>query len=149
MARQQDEMAAGDYVAINVSDTGTGMPPEVIAQAFEPFFTTKPIGAGTGLGLSMIYGFVKQSGGHVHIYSEVGRGTTIRLYLPRAPTAGVELCNVEATPASRGEGETILVVENEAMVRLLITSELEELDYRFMEAPDAAAALTILQTKAP
>jgi CheY-like chemotaxis protein len=146
-ARQQDEVSAGDYVAISVSDTGTGMSPEVIAQAFEPFFTTKPTGVGTGLGLSMIYGFVKQSHGHVHIYSEVGSGTTIRLYLPRALTDTGTLAAMEMLSTPQGEGETILVVEDDAAVRLLIKSVLEELGYRYMDAPDATTALAILQTK--
>ena len=148
-ARQQDEVTAGDYVSISVSDTGTGMSPEVLAQAFQPFFTTKPVGAGTGLGLSMIYGFVKQSQGHVRIDSEPDRGTTVQLYLPRAliEAAGLAPDAINLTP--RGEGEMILVVEDEAMVRVLVTSVLEELGYRFMEAPDAETALKILQTNAP
>jgi signal transduction histidine kinase/CheY-like chemotaxis protein len=146
-ARQRDEVFAGDYVAVSVSDTGTGMSSEVIAHAFEPFFTTKAAGAGTGLGLSMIHGFVKQSRGHVSIYSEVGRGTTIRLYLPRALNEPAAPPPVAMIVTPRGEGETVLVVEDDALVRLLITSMLGELGYRCMEAPDAATALAILQTK--
>ncbi len=90
-AAMQGDLRPGQYVALNVTDTGCGMPPDVMARAFEPFFTTKPIGQGTGLGLSMLYGFVKQSDGHVRIYSEVGRGTTVRLYLPRHD-GGAEGC---------------------------------------------------------
>ena len=146
--RRQDEVTAGDYVVMHVSDTGTGMPPDVIAQAFEPFFTTKPTGAGTGLGLSMIYGFIKQSRGHVRIHSEVGTGTTIQLYLPRALTGTADLPVLANTSTPRGEGENILVVEDDATVRLLITAVLEELGYRYREAADAASALAILQTKA-
>jgi signal transduction histidine kinase/CheY-like chemotaxis protein len=146
-ARKHAELNAGNYVAISVSDTGTGMPADVIARAFEPFFTTKPTGSGTGLGLSMIYGFVKQSKGHVRIYSEVGHGTTIRLYLPRALLGAAELTKSDIGPTPRGQGETIMVVEDDATVRLLITSVLEELGYQYLEAPDAATALTILQTR--
>jgi signal transduction histidine kinase/CheY-like chemotaxis protein len=146
-ARQHDELSAGDYVVVSVSDTGTGMSPDVIAQAFEPFFTTKPTGAGTGLGLSMIYGFIKQSHGHVHIYSEVGSGTTVRLYLPRALTDMGKLPAVEMHSTPQGEGEIVLVVEDDAAVRLLIRSALEELGYQYMDAPDATSALAILQTR--
>ena len=112
---------------ISVSDTGIGMSPDVAERAFDPFFTTKPIGLGTGLGLSMIYGFAKQSRGHVRIYSEEGRGTTIRLYLARAFT-NVDIPSIiETVQPARGEGETILVVEDDAAVRLLVTAVLEEL----------------------
>jgi CheY-like chemotaxis protein len=123
------------------------MSPDVIAQAFEPFFTTKLSGAGTGLGLSMIYGFIKQSHGHVHIYSEVGSGTTIRLFLPRALTDTRELPVVGMLSTPQGEGETVLVVEDDAAVRLLIKSALEELGYQYMDAPDATTALAILQSR--
>jgi signal transduction histidine kinase/ActR/RegA family two-component response regulator len=146
-ARKNAEVNAGDYVAISVSDTGTGMPADVVVQAFEPFFTTKPTGSGTGLGLSMIYGFIKQSRGHVRIYSEVGRGTTVRLYLPRALSEARELTEPDSGPTPRGQGETIMVVEDDATVRLLITSVLEELGYKYLQAPDAAAALAMLQTR--
>jgi hypothetical protein len=127
-ARELD-MEPGQYVAICVTDTGTGMPPDVVARAFDPFYTTKPLGQGTGLGLSMVYGFAKQSGGQVRIYSEVGTGTTVRLYLPRhrgeadgdVPQAGL----VEASRASAGE--TVLIVDDEPTVRILITEVLAEL----------------------
>ena len=138
-ARRHSDVAAGEYVAISVSDTGTGMSPEVVERALDPFFTTKPIGLGTGLGLSMIYGFAKQSRGHLRIYSEEGRGTTIRLYLARAYT-DLDLSSViEAVNPPRGEGETILVVEDDAAVRLLITAVLEELGYKYLEASGAAS----------
>jgi signal transduction histidine kinase len=145
-ARKHNDVEAGEYVAISVSDTGTGMSPEVVDRAFDPFFTTKPIGLGTGLGLSMIYGFAKQSHGHLRIYSEEGRGTTVRLYLARAHT-DLDLAQIiEAVKPTRGEGETILVVEDDAAVRILITGVLEELGYRFIVASDAPQAMTILRT---
>ncbi|MCF4124251.1 PAS domain-containing protein [Methylobacterium sp. SyP6R] len=138
---------AGQYVCLCVSDTGTGMKPDVIARAFDPFFTTKPMGEGTGLGLSMIYGFAKQSDGHVRIYSEVGAGTTVKLYLPRhrgriadepAPERGL--------PVPRAEhGETVLVVEDDSTVRALIGETLTELGYRVIEAPDGRTGLRLLE----
>ncbi|MFC0384956.1 PAS domain-containing protein [Muricoccus vinaceus] len=149
IARERD-MTPGQYVTICVTDTGTGMPPEVIARAFDPFFTTKPIGKGTGLGLSMIYGFARQSGGHVRIYSEVGEGTTMRLYLPRHRGAAEE----EAARAPRPElpraeaGETVLVVDDEPTVRMLVTEVLEELGYAAVEAADGPSALTVLRSGA-
>ncbi|WP_245446946.1 hybrid sensor histidine kinase/response regulator [Methylobacterium sp. 17Sr1-1] len=136
---------AGQYVCVGVSDTGAGMPPDVIARAFDPFFTTKPLGQGTGLGLSMIYGFAKQSDGHVRIYSEAGQGTTVKLYLPRYHG------EVEATAEVRGEvpraerGETVLVVEDDSTVRTLIGETLTELGYRVIEAPDGQTGLRLLE----
>lgn len=145
-ARRHNDVEAGDYVVVSVSDTGTGMSPEVASRAFDPFFTTKPIGLGTGLGLSMIYGFAKQIRGHLRICSEEGRGTTIRLYLARAHT-GLDLPSViDAVEVPRGEGETILVVEDDAAVRLLVTGVLDELGYRYLEASGAPQAMTILRT---
>jgi PAS domain S-box-containing protein len=139
------EVPAGQYVGIFVSDTGVGMVPDVVAKAFDPFFTTKDIGQGTGLGLSQVYGFVKQSGGHVKIYSEPGAGTTIKIYLPRLLSA--EGTAAEAPPVSdppRGSGETILVVEDEAEVRSFSSEALEELGYRVLEAPDGSTALRLI-----
>ncbi len=135
-------------MSLCVTDTGTGMPPEVIAKAFDPFFTTKPIGMGTGLGLSMIYGFAKQSGGQVRIHSEVGRGTTVCLYLPRHRG---EAETAEAAPeladAPRAEaGQTVLVVDDEPTVRMLVTEVLEDLGYTAIEAADGAAGLKVLQS---
>jgi len=148
-ARERD-MQPGQYVALCVTDTGTGMAPEVVARAFDPFFTTKPLGMGTGLGLSMVYGFAKQSGGQVRIYSEVGQGTTVRLYLPRhRGEANGEGAHAELTQAPRAErGETVLVVDDEPTVRMLIAEVLEELGYGAIEAADGAAGLKALQSSA-
>ncbi|WP_424137751.1 PAS domain S-box protein [Roseomonas chloroacetimidivorans] len=148
-ARERD-MQPGQYVAICVTDTGTGMPPEVVARAFDPFFTTKPIGQGTGLGLSMIYGFARQSGGHVRIRSEVGQGTTMRLYLPRHWGEAEEPDGAEGSAEAlrAREGETVLVVDDEPTVRMLVTEVLEELGYAAIEAADGPAALRILRTGA-
>jgi CheY-like chemotaxis protein len=132
-----------------VTDTGAGMPLDVIEHAFEPFFTTKGVGKGTGLGLSMIYGFAKQSRGHVKIYSEVGHGTTVRLYLPRL-SAGIAPAETAAAAPSehpRG-GETILVVEDDVQVRAFVLDQLRDLGYRVIEAADARQAQTILESAA-
>jgi PAS domain S-box-containing protein len=141
----QDDVAPGDYVVIGVSDTGTGMPADVVAKAVDPFFTTKLVGEGTGLGLSMIYGFAKQTRGHLRIYSEVGHGTTVKLYLPRALQDAVVL-EKPAKESPRGQGETILVVEDDATVRLVLSDVLEELGYNVLLASDARPALPILQS---
>ncbi len=144
----QTELAPGEYVAVSVSDNGVGMSACVIARVFEPFYTTKPIGQGTGLGLSMVYGFVKQAGGHVRIYSEVGSGTTVTLYLPLDVSEGNE---VPASPrASTGpahSGGNILVVEDEPSVREVVVSVLADLGYSYAEAGDADAALLLLDGK--
>jgi len=139
-------VAAGQYVLIAVSDTGSGMPPEVMAKAFDPFFTTKEVGRGTGLGLSQVYGFIKQSGGHVKIYSEVGEGTTVKVYLPRLVHLPVEDAPTPvAAPLPRGDHkEVVLVVEDEPAVRQFSVDALGELGYRVLEADGAAAALKIL-----
>ena len=143
----QAEITAGQYVGIFVSDTGIGMTPEVIAQAFEPFFTTKEIGQGTGLGLSQVHGFIKQSGGHVKIYSEIGAGTTVKLYLPRYfPSASLNEAGSAPVSVPAGRGETILVVEDEADVRSFTVDMLRELGYRVIEAPDGASGLRLLDT---
>ena len=138
----------GQYVSLCVSDSGTGMTPEVIAKAFDPFFTTKPIGQGTGLGLSMIYGFTKQSGGLVRIYSELGRGTNVCLYLPRhLGSAEIAELPPELTDAPRAQqGETVLVVDDEPTVRMLVTEVLQDLGYTAIEAADGASGLKILQS---
>ena len=141
----QEDVAPGDYVVIGISDTGTGMPVDVVARAIDPFFTTKPVGEGTGLGLSMVYGFAKQTRGHLRIYSEVGHGTTIKLYLPRGLQDAVDLEKpVEEAP--RGQGETILVVEDDATVRLILADVLAELGYDVLLASDARPAIPILQS---
>jgi len=147
-AARQHEMPEGQYLSVCVTDTGTGMPPEVAARVFEPFFTTKPIGEGTGLGLSMIYGFARQSGGQVRIYSEVGLGTTVCIYLPRHYGA-VEDETVDGRIAElpRSEqGETVLVVDDEPTVRMLVTDILEDLGYAAIEAGDSATGLKVLQS---
>jgi CheY-like chemotaxis protein len=146
-ARERD-MAEGEYIAIAVTDTGSGMPVEVIARAFDPFFTTKPLGRGTGLGLSMVYGFAKQSGGQVRIHSVVGEGTSVRLYLPRhAGSAEPKQPVSDVAEAPRAaDGETVLVVEDEPLVAMLITDVLEDLGYTTIDAANAASALTVLQS---
>jgi PAS domain S-box-containing protein len=147
-AAKKLDIAAGDYVMLTVSDTGTGMPPEVIARAFDPFFTTKPAGEGTGLGLSMVYGFVRQTGGQAKIISAPGEGTRISLYLPRVFGAQE---NAEAQPniavAARAHaGETVLVVDDDPNIRMLLAEVLEELGYNVIEAEDAAQGLAVLQS---
>lgn len=147
-AATQTELAPGDYLAVNVSDNGAGMPASVIARVFEPFYTTKPIGQGTGLGLSMVYGFVKQAGGHVRIYSELGCGTTVTLYLPHDTSEGEvepELPRVRTGQAHTGGN--ILVVEDELSVREVVVSVLSDLGYSYAEAGDADAALALLDGK--
>ncbi len=138
------EVTPGDYVMMAVTDTGTGMPPDVLAHVFEPFFTTKEVGKGTGLGLSMIYGFAKQSGGHAKIYSEVGHGTTVRLYLPRLTNESLKSDSTAVTPPRKGGGETILVVEDNPDVRRLVLRQLRDLGYEVIEAANGPQALTIL-----
>ncbi len=139
------EVTAGQYVQVSVTDTGSGMSPEVIAKAFEPFFSTKPEGKGTGLGLSMVYGFVKQSGGHVKVYSEPGQGTTVRLYLPRSIKAEDAPVEIDGWPVTGGT-ETILVVEDDDAVRDTVVATLEELGYRVLKAVDAQSALVVIES---
>jgi PAS domain S-box-containing protein len=143
-AARHAELQPGDYVLLQVSDSGTGMPPELLSKIFEPFFTTKARGQGTGLGLSMVFGFIKQSGGHINVYSEPGVGTTFRLYLPRdhAPADSVS-ANPAAMP--RGRGETVLVVEDDAALRRVAVRQLDQLGYRVLQAENALAALKILE----
>jgi PAS domain S-box-containing protein len=144
-AAAHDEVTAGQYVMVAVSDTGGGMDAATIARAFEPFFTTKEQGKGTGLGLSQVYGFVKQSGGHVKIYSELGRGTTVKIYLPRYVSEGApERIFDRSTPVVPGCGEMVLLVEDDADVREFSASALTHLGYRVLRAADAATALSIL-----
>jgi signal transduction histidine kinase len=144
------ELEPGRYVSLCVSDNGTGMPPEVIAKAFDPFFTTKPLGVGTGLGLSMIYGFARQSNGNVRIHSIVDQGTTICLYLPHhTGLVEIERGAPDLADAPRaGQGETVLVVDDEPSVRMLVADVLEELGYTAIEATDGAAGLKVLQSDA-
>jgi CheY-like chemotaxis protein len=143
------ECAAGDYVVLSVTDNGMGMPPHIMAKAFDPFFTTKPIGQGTGLGLSMIYGFARQSGGHVCIESEIGEGTTVKLYLPRFTKIETQIdmnAGKEEVPRT-GHGETVLLVEDEPAVRILVLEVLKDLGYAALEAQDGLAALPIIESQ--
>jgi signal transduction histidine kinase/CheY-like chemotaxis protein len=147
-ARERD-LSPGQYVSLCVTDTGSGMAPEVIARAFDPFYTTKPLGEGTGLGLSMVYGFVRQSGGQVRIYSELGKGTTVCLYLPRliGATDGVDDSPL-AAEVERGTGETVLVIDDEPVIRMLIAEALQEHGYTVIEAGSGPDGLRILQSGA-
>jgi PAS domain S-box-containing protein len=140
------DLQPGPYVVIAVTDTGMGMSPEVIARAFDPFFTTKPTGRGTGLGLSMIYGFAKQSGGQVQIRSEIGRGTTMRIYLPRftGPAEHRKEQAERSEPPRAEAGQAVLVVDDEASIRMLVAEVLDELGYATMEAGDGASGLEVL-----
>jgi signal transduction histidine kinase len=144
-AQAQSNLDSGDYVVLSVTDSGCGMPQNIVNRAFDPFFTTKPIGQGTGLGLSMIYGFSKQSGGHVSIQSEVGKGTTVNVFLPRF---GGDLPqhpprDVEHSPIAI-HGETVLIVEDDPAVRVLVSTVLSDLGYAFVEACDGDSAVPIL-----
>lgn len=142
---QHPEAVPGDYVMLQVSDTGTGIPPETLARIFEPFYTTKDRGRGTGLGLSMVFGFMKQSGGHINVYSEVGVGTTFRLYLPRHHDAAAEGSTAGQKATARGGSETILVVEDDPAIRRLVLHELDGLGYRTLEADNGSKALSLLE----
>jgi signal transduction histidine kinase len=147
-AARQHDMPEGQYLSLCVTDTGTGMSPEVKARAFDPFFTTKPIGQGTGLGLSMIYGFAKQTGGQVRIYSEVGQGTTVCIYLPRhhGPAESDDMEAMARERVGASQGETVLVVDDEPTVRMLVIDVLQELGYSALEAADSATGLKLLQS---
>lgn len=144
-ARAHDEVTPGQYVMLAVTDTGSGMSPEIIDKVFEPFFSTKSEGKGSGLGLSMVYGIVKQSGGHVKIYSELGDGTTIKLYLPRAIAAEDVEVETEDGPITGG-AETVLVVEDDAAVRATVVETLTDLGYRVLKAVDADSALSVIES---
>jgi PAS domain S-box-containing protein len=142
------EAVAGQYVMIAVTDTGAGIPPDLLGHVLEPFFTTKPEGQGTGLGLSMVYGFVKQSGGHLKIYSEVGHGTTVRIYLPRVKQEEDLLTEIDSSPVTGGT-ETVLVAEDDEQVRGTVIELLLGLGYRVLKAKDASAALAIIESGVP
>jgi signal transduction histidine kinase len=148
-AAAHTDVTPGDYVVVEVSDSGTGMPPDILSRIFEPFFTTKEQGKGTGLGLSMVFGFMKQSGGHITVYSEPGKGSTFRLYLPRLRDSTAIREDRTEGPASRGGNETILVVEDNAGLRRIVLRQLREAGYRVLEAPDADAAMTIIESPEP
>jgi PAS domain S-box-containing protein len=141
------DVPAGPYIALSVVDTGCGMPDDLVKRAFDPFFTTKPLGQGTGLGLSMIYGFARQSGGQIDIQSKVGEGTTMCLYLPRFTGAETELPDgaADSQAGDSSQGETILVIDDEPTVRMLIAEVLGDLGYKIIEASDGAEALTVLR----
>jgi CheY-like chemotaxis protein len=142
-AQANVDVRPGPYVMLAVSDTGTGMQQSVQDKAFEPFFTTKEVGKGSGLGLSMVYGFVKQSGGHIKIYSEQGHGTTIKLYLP--PGEGVAEATAAIAPQAEGGAETIFVVEDDTLVRNFVTAQLQSLGYKTVAAADSRAALQLIE----
>ena len=144
-AEQYEEVTPGEYVLLAVTDTGTGMPAEIVQRVFEPFFTTKEVGQGSGLGLSMVYGFVKQSGGHVSIYSRVGQGTCVKLYLPRAPSSpvGREKQSPGVVPEDLGN-KVVLVVEDEARLRKVAVKMLDRLGLQTMQAETAKDALELL-----
>jgi len=144
-AEDHDDVTAGQYVMLAVSDTGSGIPPEIIGKVFDPFFSTKSEGRGSGLGLSMVYGFVKQSGGHVKIYSEPGEGTTIKLYLPRAMQSEDIEVSVAEGPIAGGT-ETILAVEDDPEVRATVVELLTDLGYRVLKAVDAASGLNVIES---
>ena len=146
-AARHEEVRAGEYVGLAVTDTGTGMSADVLAQVFEPFFTTKGPGDGSGLGLSMVYGFVKQSGGHAKVYSEVGRGTSVKLYFPRAdaPTVEPDERSELEGPLPAANGETVLIVEDDPLLRVTAIAILEELDYRVLVAENGGRAIEVLR----
>jgi PAS domain S-box-containing protein len=146
--RVNPELAVGQHVLICISDTGCGMPSDVLNRAFEPFFTTKELGQGTGLGLSQVYGFVKQSGGHIKIYSEVDHGTTVKIYLPRYSSQIVEEEQESLGPEPSENGETILIVEDDNELRSYLFDVLRGLGYRVLTAPHAQSTLATLEQKA-
>ncbi len=140
---RQGELTPGPYVRLTVSDTGAGMAPDDLQRAFEPFFTTKRVGEGSGLGLSMVFGFAKQSGGHAAIESSEGEGTTVTLYLPRAQRPAEAASRTDAAPAARGE--TIFVVEDDPALRKLTVTQLGDLGYDVIEAEDGKTALSVME----
>ncbi len=146
---KQPDIEPGRYVIVSVSDSGVGMAPELLEKAFDPFFTTKPIGQGTGLGLSMVYGFARQSGGQVRIHSQIGRGTTVSIYLRASTEASDTGPRAPVADAPDGNGQSVLLVEDDPSVRMLVRDVLEELSYRAIEAEEATAAIAILRSDAP
>jgi CheY-like chemotaxis protein len=138
------EVNPGNYVMIAVSDSGEGIPASLLEKVFEPFYTTKDVGKGSGLGLSMVYGFVKQSNGHIKIYSEEGHGTTVKLYLPQATGVADALPAEAGIPEFVGGGESILIVEDDALVREYVVTQISRLGYGTLAANNAAEALAII-----
>lgn len=145
---QELDIAEGDYVRISVTDTGRGMGPDTQQRVFEPFYTTKPIGHGTGLGLAMVYGFVRQCGGHVTVYSEIGHGTTIALYFPVLGSESAQNAVVQETVLAHGQNRSVLVVEDNPQVRSLTTVRLRNLGFRVREAASGDHAAELLQQDA-
>jgi signal transduction histidine kinase/FixJ family two-component response regulator len=145
-ASVNSDVAAGNYVMIAVTDSGHGIPANILQNVFEPFFTTKEVGKGSGLGLSMVYGFVKQSNGHIKIYSEKDHGTTVRIYLPRAAGAALPAAELESTAAIEGGNETILIVEDDHLVRTFVVGQIRSLGYVTLSAVNADEALVILNS---
>ena len=143
-ASMNSEVVAGDYVMVAVSDTGTGIPAALLEKVFDPFFTTKEVGKGTGLGLSMVFGFVKQSGGHIKIYSEEGHGTTVKIYLPRSSGQGQTASDLVSSAEVKGGSETVLVVEDDMLVRNYVMTQVASLGYATLEAANATEALKII-----
>jgi CheY-like chemotaxis protein len=143
-AKERD-LPPGQYVSLCVSDTGAGMTGDVIEKIFDPFFTTKPLGQGTGLGLSMIYGFVRQSGGQVRVYSEIGKGTTMCLYFPRFVGELSDEERPEDLPVDQSDGETVLIIDDEPAIRMVVVEVLTEVGYRVLEAADGPSGLRIIQ----
>ena len=149
-AAKDRDLSPGQYISLCVTDTGTGMAPDIAARVFDPFFTTKPLGEGTGLGLSMIYGFARQSGGQIRVYSEVGKGTTMCLYLPRHDDNPEidDAINFTRAIESTGEGEVVMVIDDEPTIRMLIAELLADAGYSAIEASDGPAGLRVLQSSA-
>jgi CheY-like chemotaxis protein len=145
---KERELSPGQYISICVTDTGSGIPKDIVDRIFDPFFTTKPLGEGTGLGLSMVHGFVRQSGGQVRVYSEGGTGTTMCLYLPRYVGDLREDRVEEPDAIDVGSGETVLIIDDEPTIRMLMADVLAEVGYRVIEAQDGPSAMRILQSDA-
>jgi CheY-like chemotaxis protein len=143
-ASTQSEVTVGNYVMIAVSDTGSGIPASDLEKVFDPFFTTKEVGKGTGLGLSMVFGFVKQSNGHIKIYSEEGHGTAVKIYLPRATGLDQTAAEMQASSRVKGGNEVVLVVEDDALVRRYVITQIQGLGYTTLEASNAAEALDVI-----
>jgi nitrogen-specific signal transduction histidine kinase/CheY-like chemotaxis protein len=146
--KRHTEVESGQFVLIAITDNGAGMPPDVVARAFDPFFTTKPSGVGTGLGLSQVYGFVKQSRGHIKIYSEPGAGTTVKVYLPRFIGDAEDIARTSASPLQKGTPDVVvLLVEDDPLMRELAGNALHELGYSVLDSESAANALAILESR--